>query len=81
MPVGPRQRGQGAPKQAGCTGAFTLATSRKLPPALWARGPGLPAGGAGKPQGWRRLTFPPVTEKLAKMQYFSFLWPVYVFRH
>lgn len=29
----------------------------------------------------RRPTFPPVTEKLAKMQYFSFLWPVYVFRH
>lgn len=27
------------------------------------------------------LTFPPVTEKLAKMQYFSFLWPVYVFKH
>jgi len=27
------------------------------------------------------LTFPPVTEKLANMQYFSFLWPVYVFRH
>ncbi len=26
-------------------------------------------------------TFPPVTEKFAKMQYFSFLWPVYVFRH
>lgn len=27
------------------------------------------------------LTFPPVTEKLANMQYFSFLWPVYVFKH
>jgi len=27
------------------------------------------------------VTFPPVTEKLAKMQYFSFLCPVYVFRH
>lgn len=27
------------------------------------------------------LTFPPVTEKLANMQYFSFLCPVYVFRH
>lgn len=27
------------------------------------------------------LTFPPVTEKLAKMQYFSFLCPVYTFRH
>lgn len=24
---------------------------------------------------------PPVTEKLANMQYFSFLWPVYVFKH
>lgn len=29
----------------------------------------------------RALTFPPVTEKLANMQYFSFLWPVYVFKH
>jgi hypothetical protein len=27
------------------------------------------------------FTFPPVTEKLANMQYFSFLWPVYVFKH
>lgn len=27
------------------------------------------------------LTFPPVTEKFANMQYFSFLWPVYVFKH
>ena len=27
------------------------------------------------------LTFPPVTEKLANRQYFSFLWPVYVFKH
>ena len=27
------------------------------------------------------LTFPPVTEKFAKMQYFSFLWPTYVFKH
>ena len=27
------------------------------------------------------FTFPPVTEKLAKMQYFSFLCPVYTFRH
>lgn len=29
----------------------------------------------------RVLTFPPVTEKFANMQYFSFLWPVYVFKH
>lgn len=27
------------------------------------------------------LTLPPVTEKLANTQYFSFLWPVYVFKH
>lgn len=30
---------------------------------------------------YQTLTFPPVTEKLANMQYFSFLCPVYVFRH
>lgn len=29
----------------------------------------------------KTLTFPPVTEKFAKIQYFSFLCPVYVFRH
>ena len=27
------------------------------------------------------IHFPPVTEKLAKTQYFSFMCPVYVFRH
>jgi len=26
-------------------------------------------------------TLPPVTEKFAKIQYLSFLWPVYVLRH
>lgn len=39
------------------------------------------AGGARSSLACRKPTFPPVTEKLAKMQYFSFLWPVYVFRH
>lgn len=38
-----------------------------------------PGGRPGKDAG--ELTLPPVTEKLAKMQYFSFLWPVYVFKH
>lgn len=37
--------------------------------------------GPGSHWAGRQLTFPPVTEKLANMQYFSFLWPVYVFRH
>lgn len=49
--------------------------------ALWAqKAPsstcrGSPLGRASR-QDAERLTFPPVTEKLAKMQYFSFLWPV-----
>lgn len=43
VPLGPRQRGQDVPKRAAYRGAFTLVTPRRLPLALWVRGPGWPA--------------------------------------
>ena len=80
MPGGPRQREQDVPKPAVCRGGLHTSNIQKAPACCvgedWAR---LQEGLGSR--GGRRLTFPPVTEKLANMQYFSFLWPVYVFRH
>lgn len=69
------------PRQPHCSreteGSRLLGVQESSPGSI--RQPATGASGGGHTS-WR-LTFPPVTEKLANMQYFSFLWPVYVFRH